>query len=275
MHSAVSSARDEALIAAMEENVIDLFRHIHRWSGITTCHSDWYLQGVSQHPNPFFNSVIRTRMTAAQVDEGIAAAVSRCREQKVSLMWLRLPNDEPKDLAAALERHGVRQQFTDPGMVVDRATYQAAADRPPALSMQQVADHDLLERWLRVLVAGFEFPAEASQPLLQVYRTLAVQEGQPTEQYLACWQRERVATATIHFTGRTAGIYNVTTLPKDRRQGISLALCDHLLQRAWQRGCDLVCLQSSQPGFNIYRKLGFKTICQVHFHFWHYTAARE
>jgi ribosomal protein S18 acetylase RimI-like enzyme len=72
-----------------------------------------------------------------------------------------------------------------------------------------------------------------------------------------------VATSTLFYGGGAAGIYDVATLPELRGKGLGAALTLQPLLDARSQGYRIGVLQSSEMGFNVYKKLGFRHLCQI------------
>ena len=84
----------------------------------------------------------------------------------------------------------------------------------------------------------------------------------PVRNYLGYLNGKPVSTCTI-FYGGAAGIYCVSTLPEARGKGIGGAITLKPLQEAREMGYRVGVLQSSEMGFNVYKKLGFRHLCQI------------
>jgi predicted N-acetyltransferase YhbS len=64
-----------------------------------------------------------------------------------------------------------------------------------------------------------------------------------------------------------AGIYNVATLAEARGQGIGAALTLRPLHEAREMGYRAAVLQSSEMGYQVYQRLGFRKLCMMdHFY---------
>jgi len=82
--------------------------------------------------------------------------------------------------------------------------------------------------------------------------------------WLALSDGEAVATAATVFAADAIGVYNVGTLPAHRGQGIGEAMVRYAIDRAREHtGVGRTVLQSTSYGYDLYRKMGYKTVGQV------------
>jgi ribosomal protein S18 acetylase RimI-like enzyme len=82
--------------------------------------------------------------------------------------------------------------------------------------------------------------------------------------WLAFSDGEPVATAATVVAAGAVGVYNVGTLPDHRGRGIGEAIVRFALDRAReQTGIYKTVLQSTSYGYDLYRKMGYKTVGQV------------
>ena len=85
----------------------------------------------------------------------------------------------------------------------------------------------------------------------------------PMRNYLGFLYGNPVSTSSLFYGGGAAGIYCVATLREARGQGLGAALTLQPLLEAREWGYRIGVLQSSKMGFNIYKRLGFRHLCQI------------
>ena len=63
-------------------------------------------------------------------------------------------------------------------------------------------------------------------------------------------------------TGRTIGVYNITTLAAARKRGYGAAMTRRIAADGAAAGCDVAILQTSEMGRPIYARLGYRTVVE-------------
>ena len=82
--------------------------------------------------------------------------------------------------------------------------------------------------------------------------------------WLAFSNGEPVATAATVFAAGVIGVYNVGTLPNHRGRGVGEAIMRYAVDQARVRaGTGRTVLQSTSYGYDLYRKMGYRTVGQV------------
>jgi ribosomal protein S18 acetylase RimI-like enzyme len=82
--------------------------------------------------------------------------------------------------------------------------------------------------------------------------------------YVGYVDGEPVSTAATVIGGGVVGVYNVATLPARRRGGYGEAVMRHALEQARQQhGLSRTILQSTPQGFDLYQRMGYRTVTSV------------
>jgi ribosomal protein S18 acetylase RimI-like enzyme len=256
-----------ALIEAIEANLFEMWRLAPHLSAAEVHDGTDLLWCLTDIPFPLFNSVLRARLEAEEADRAIEAAVSRCRSRGVPMLWWAGPTTRPTDLGARLVAQGFLQGEDMPGMAADLLTL---PDKPqtPGLAIERARDMEALEHYYRVMARVFEAPDYTRSGFLEFLSLGGFGPQAPFRSYVGWLEGEPVATSTLFLGAGVAGIYNIATLPEDRRRGIGTAITLAPLWEARARGYRVAVLQSSQSGYGLYRRIGFRQVCTVSTYVW-------
>jgi ribosomal protein S18 acetylase RimI-like enzyme len=121
-----------------------------------------------------------------------------------------------------------------------------------------VSNTEVLRECIEVMRVGFELPELASEVFFEAFTAMGLTEESPCRSYVGRLEGEAVAASSLLLAAGVAGIYNVATLPKARRQGLGAAVTLEGLREARELGYRIAVLQSSAMGFGVYRRLGFE-----------------
>ena len=126
----------------------------------------------------------------------------------------------------------------------------------PELEIRRVTDAAGIDAHRRVVTAGFgtdravalgtACPDLLDRPECVVYVGYA--DGAP------------VASGLGWRSGRTIGVYSITTIESARRRGYGAAMTARVVADGVTAGCDVAALQASDLGRPIYERLGFRTV---------------
>jgi ribosomal protein S18 acetylase RimI-like enzyme len=226
---------------------------IRAFPGITVCCADVNFS--------MFNSSILTAPVreAPELDARIrtAAAYYEARGLPWSC-WLCQGWIEERARGMVVEvfrRNGLHLVVELPGMEAPRL---APPSRSlPELVYRRVGDAPTRTDFHHIMAATFGIPASISR---EVYESPATWQGG-----MAGWvgylEREAVATAATLTAAGVVGVYAVGTLPHHRRKGYAEAVMRHALAQArFASGIQRTVLQSSEQGFRLYEKMGYRTV---------------
>jgi GNAT superfamily N-acetyltransferase len=259
----------QAMARAVEASVVAFYAYFGRMPG-AQLHDDadltWYATGI---PAPHFNAVLRTqlapRLSAAELDTRIAATLDHFTARGLPALWWQMPSTLPADIGTALAARSLAFGGTRPGMGVDLAALPdaEAADAVPGLEIEIVADLPAYERWVDVFAASYGYTPEVATRYFALTSAAPLGPVLPARHYLGRLDGAPVAIATLFVAAGVAGLYHVGTLPEVRGRGVGRALALAPLLDARRLGYRVGVLFSSPMGLNIYRRLGFQTVCEL------------
>jgi GNAT superfamily N-acetyltransferase len=140
---------------------------------------------------------------------------------------------------------------------------------PANLTIEEVNDVAGVRDWLTtsmLVYGGAEKPATPEEYVAEERIGLGAQL--PNRRWLARLAGVPVGTASIFLGAGVVGLYNVTTLPEARGQGIGAAVTLAALAAARDAGYHVGVLQSSPMGFPVYTRLGFREVCRIQSYVW-------
>jgi ribosomal protein S18 acetylase RimI-like enzyme len=150
-------------------------------------------------------------------------------------------------------------------MAADLEALNTSVQAVDGLEVRLVTDEESLRTWAHIFTIGYGLPVAWEPSVYDLQEKLGL--GYPIQSYIGYLHGEPVSTCCLFLGAGVAGIYSVSTLPKARGRGIGAAMTLKPLQDAYEMGYRIGTLQSSSMGFHVYRKLGFRHLCQIeHFY---------
>lgn len=216
------------------------------------------------------NPVLHTNFTPENVDAKIDEALAYFNSHaKGGVLWYVTPDSRPANLVERLEAHGLNPFWDNrPVMTLELATIKDELNLPANFNIEPVRDEAQLNEWFVASAAGFDSTLEAAQPYYDAYACLGFNPDGPFLHYTGYLDNQPVTSSTLLLAGGVAGIYDVSTIPAARRQGLGRALTLYPLLEAHRMGYHYAILQSSHEGYNVYRRLGFTDLYTENGYFW-------
>lgn len=167
--------------------------------------------------------------------------------------WWVGPSCEPYWLPNLLVEMGFKKVTTEHAMALDLNDY-IEAECPHGLIIKQVIDSQQLEDFITILE-----PYDSSAR--SFYEKLSLKVLNEQETLYVGYHKNKPALIGILFQQEdTAGIFSLLTDEKMRGKGFGTNMMHHLIQTAKSKNCRYVTLSaSSDSGYRIYERLGFKT----------------
>jgi ribosomal protein S18 acetylase RimI-like enzyme len=132
--------------------------------------------------------------------------------------------------------------------------------RAPEMQIVPVDDEITRTAFCRIGAACFHVPLNWFEEVFDD----RMHERRDFVPWLAYVNGEPVATAATVIAAGAVGVYNVGTLPGHRGRGIGETLVRFVIEKAQQAsGIGPTILQSTSYGYDLYRKMGYRTVGQV------------
>ncbi len=260
-------SRDRVIEAMVANNLdfMDLFKNAPDVETSLEGGITWFLTGI---PFPLFNGVFATNLSSEDADLVIGQILGKFQERNLPMIWSVTPLSRPRDLGQRLEALGLRYEGSEPSMALDLDALSGDIDLPEGFSIRLVQNSADLISWCDILTGVFHFPAFVSEALFNFLGIPGYDPDAQVKNYMGFENGKLVAVSTVLLAGGVAGIYNVGTLPEARRRGFGRAITMTPLLDTRDLGYRVGVLQSSDMGFGLYSKLGFKEYCKFGRYLW-------
>jgi GNAT superfamily N-acetyltransferase len=270
MKHIVDDLSPTSVTAAIRANLYAFFRYLGRSASVEFHATPELVRWHTGLGHPWFNGVLSTNEGASDPDTVIAQTLAYFRSRNVGhFTWWFDSGLEAFALRQRLLTHGFVLDEDTPGMAMDLATLDGAAQKPAGLMIARVEDDARLQEWVRTCLAGFEFPARWEAPFFDLMAGLGI--GGSLWHYVGYLDGRPVATSTLFVAAGVAGVQFVGTVPEARGRGIGGAMTLAALLDARALDYRIGILQASAMGVPVYRRLGFHACCQMS----HYTAGPQ
>jgi GNAT superfamily N-acetyltransferase len=208
-------------------------------------------------PFDWFNQVLVEDGAATRA--GLLAGVALARDRgHPFVVRLRQGIDDrhvPTLAGAGLVPAG--PEASTPGMValaIDRDAI--ARHAAPGLEIRRVTDAAGIDVHRETVTAGF-----GSDPAVAIGTACPDLLDRPgCVMYVGYADGRPVVSGMGWRTGRTIGVYSISTVESARRRGYGAAMTTRVMADGAAAGCDAAALQASEMGRPIYERLGFRTV---------------
>lgn len=130
----------------------------------------------------------------------------------------------------------------------------------PRLEIRKVCDRASSRAFCEIGAACFNVPLAWFE---EVFDDRMHERGQFVP-WLGFSNGEPVVTAATVLSADAVGVYNVGTLPEHRGRGIAEAIVRHAVEQATlDSGIVRTVLQSTSFGYDLYRRMGYRTASQI------------
>lgn len=260
MAEILTDLSEASLGRAVRSNLHEHFLALGRSPEAVVDEDEFGFRWHTEVPHPWFRGVFSERLPTADARRYIDDAVAFFRARGVDdFTWWLDPALDPAAWAPHLGPHGFHYHARTPGMAVELAALPHPA--APSPTVRRVEDAGTLAVWTRIFVRGYGLPPDMIPALSALMTGLGPEP--PFRHYLGYLGDEPVAASTLFLGAGVAGLYNVATLTRARRQGFGRALTLIPLREAHEAGYRAAVLQSSEMALTLYRRLGFRHVGQI------------
>lgn len=264
MDTIQTNISDEALVTAIRANMCDFFRYISRSDPAENFERERFTRWYTPLQHPWFNGILCSNTTADGDTAFIDETINYFKSKKVNAFtWWMEPHLKRSDWEPLLSRSGFGFSDDTPGMAVDLHLLDESTQKVDGLEIRAVEDEASLHTWVHIFTVGYGLPLDWEKSIFDIWQKVGYDF--PLKNYLGYLNGKPVSTSSLFLGGGAAGIYDVATLSQARGKGIGAALTLHPLLEARKAGYRIGVLQSSELGFNVYKKLGFRHLCQIEY----------
>jgi GNAT superfamily N-acetyltransferase len=259
----------DAIVDALRHNFYDALWELRdHWKEAVFEETEKQRRWWTPVPMAFiFNAAVSKQPPAGDetnhIHETVVFYQSKGRE---SFSWWLAPGLEESGWRNQLEAHGFRFEAGSPSMAVNLNAIPESIPVPEGYRIQQVEDLQSMKIWLKTFLRGYGFPPDWEAPSQGFM--LAVLSDPNGMSYLAFVNDQPVAVSTILYRAGVAGIFNVATLKERRGNGLGAAVTLQPRLEARAKGYRVGTLQSSDMGYKVYQRLGFKEVCRMNEYCW-------
>ncbi len=255
----LTEATSSELIFAIERNVESAFCTLARSAPnaelVDTPSICRYAMDIK---HPMANIVVRSELSDLQSEKVVVDTLNEYKDRGRPMMWFVGPSTTPSNLGDLILEKGGTKLFETPGMVADLTQLGDQSDAPEGIRLAKVEDAETLEDWLQTVQASFRLPREVAG----LFGNFRPDAESPFPCYIAYLDNNPVAVSALHVSHGVAGIYCVGTTSEARGKGIGSAITRMPMLEAKALGYQYAILQSSEAGFNVYQRLGFREYCR-------------
>lgn len=264
MYFVQTDTSHDALVAAIRGNLYKLFRHLGRSYPDNYFADEKFARWHAPVPHPWFSGVLSSQLPEDTDASFIEDSIDYFRTNSGgAFTWWVDSHLKSSDWESTLRKHGFGFSNDTPGMAMKLAELQEPPQATGNLQIRVVEDDETLPTVAHIFTIGYGLPPDWEPAVYDLQKHVGL--GYPNRNYLGYLDGEPVSTSCLFLGAGVAGIYNVATLPKARGKGLGAALTCRALRDAREMGYHIAILQSSELGFNLYKKLGFQHLCQIEY----------
>jgi GNAT superfamily N-acetyltransferase len=238
--------------ARIQENLIAYMRLFAGLPGMVMRDDDifWFVCGRGAPGD----TILRARWPEEGVEERIDQTLAEIGRYIDGIDWSVYPGDSPPDLGRRLAARGMPEGLGGNWLWTSLADLGPGPAVPDGFHVERVTDDRMMKEWVEISEAGFGGDLAC---FYDAYARHGYGPGAFSIHYTGYLGDTPVTSGTLLDAGGWASIYDVSTPPALRRQGLGGAITHALMREIRRRGYTDTWIWSSNIGKSVYQKLGF------------------
>ena len=253
MSSFLQTLEADAVVAALEANLYDLYRFMGE-SGERVLVDEGDFSWVNASPSwPRF--LFDPRFPSSGISGRLREIASRIEKHEIPNVLQVGPSSRPADLSSHLVEAGFEKlPVHRPGMALDLTRWEFREEAPDELSVIHAHENADVKTWA-TLDSG-------TDP--DLYLKLVSDER--IKLYIGTLDGVPVARSMVFFSSGVVGLYLVSVLEPFRNRGIGTAMTVEPLLDAREDGYHVSVLMATELGERIYSKIGFEKFMELEYY---------
>lgn len=184
-------------------------------------------------------------------------------QKKLPMAWWIGPfSARNEDLEKNMQDAGFVHDELNIGMFCDLEQHNLKPyPMPEILTIKECSNDNHFADFGNVLSSIFEPTCVHVQDFYKNFSTIYNKSMHNLKLFVGYINDKPVSTACVFMTN-IAGIYDISTHPEIQKKGYGSAMFYNALKFALDSGFKKIVLQASEDGLNIYKRFGFKEICE-------------
>ncbi len=211
-------------------------------------------------PFTIANMVYHTKIPSDMLEEKIEEIISYFESRNHPFFLMTGSITKPENLAEILSSKYNFRQNPMPGMYIELSKIKEVKEIEK-LKIVKVTKKEQFDIWNDILIESFSFPKDIMENFFLDF--LDHKDVSNYNAFLGYYQEKPAAVSLVCYNSGVAGIYCVGTIEEARGKGIGTVLTHTALVDAKKRGYEIAILQSSEMGYGVYEKMGFKEVCKM------------
>jgi len=249
-----------------QENLVNAIHHNWRSSFLTQRKEpewEWFEDPdatyfIRDKQAPMFNRIEKTNLTLETADQRISEIKSVFTSSNTPFTWSINPDDKPDDLAARLEKAGLKREETR-SMAIEIKDLKMPKC-PEGFTVEEPDGIKEVDAWARLMLDAYGMGSGYIDTFVKMVHSQS-RRGDYFY-YTGLLDGLPVATAMTFLSDGVVGVYCVATDPSVRGKGIGSYITAIPLLDAKEKGYEVSILHATRMGYPVYERLGYREICK-------------